>query len=43
MNVLFTDVAEFKHQLLQDDVNDVRDGEEITFGYLQPGHVIKGH
>ena len=43
VNVLFTDVAEFKHQLLQeDDVNDVRDGEEITFGYLQPGHGIKG-
>ena len=30
MNVLFTDVVEFKHQLPQEDVNDVHDGEEIT-------------
>ena len=40
---MFTDIADLKRRLLQeDDVDDIQDGEELTFGYLQPGHGIKG-
>ena len=43
VDVVFTDIAELKCRLLQeDDVDDIQDGEELTFGYLQPGHGIKG-
>ena len=37
----FTDISEMKHQLLE-DVCACADGEELTFGYLQPGHGTKG-
>ena len=43
VDVVFTDVAEMKHRLLQEtDVNDILDGEELTFGYLKPDHGTKG-
>ena len=43
VDVVFTDVAEMKRRLLQEtDVDDILDREELTFGYLKPGHGTKG-
>ena len=40
-DVEFTNVAEMKRRLV-DDVSDCLDGEDMTFGYLEPGHGTKG-
>ena len=42
VNFEFTDVTEVKRRLVN-DVCDCLDGEELTFGYLEPGHGTKGH
>ena len=41
VNFEFTDVTEMKRRLVN-DVCDCLDGEELTFGYLEPGHGTKG-
>ena len=41
MLIMFTDISEMKRKLLE-DMCACLEGEELTFGYLQPGHGTKG-